>query len=141
MVYLTISGIQNGVNQTFTLSMIPTGLFRWSRNGLLQTDGLNYTILLNVVTCYGVAIPQADDSLLAMADGSLPLPYGTRSVNLNRLPSATIRVRAVNQNNDPMRGNGLGNFLSDVDAVGAIISQRLQLLKGEWWENISLGLP
>ena len=139
-VYLTISGAKNGINQTFTLNAIPTGLFRWNRNGSIQTPGQDYTILLNIVTCYGVAIPQASDSLLAIAEGSIPIP-SSRPTNLNRAPAATIRVRALNQNSDPMRGNGQGNFLSDVDAVGAIVSQRLQLLKGEWWENISLGLP
>jgi hypothetical protein len=52
-----------------------------------------------------------------------------------------IRTRAVDQSGDPMRGNGLMNFLSDVDAVAQIIAQRLQLLKGSWWLQLSDGLP
>jgi len=53
----------------------------------------------------------------------------------------TIMVRNLGSNWDPKRGNGLADFLPDIDAVAQIIKQRLQLLRGEWFENLNLGLP
>lgn len=54
---------------------------------------------------------------------------------------ATITVRALDQNWDPRRGNGLQNFLTDVNAVGQIIATRLKLLQGEWFQNTNDGTP
>jgi|SRR5579872_1598990 len=54
---------------------------------------------------------------------------------------ATIIVRALDKNGDPLRGNGLANFVSDSDAIAQIISTRLQLLQGEWFENTADGTP
>ena len=51
-----------------------------------------------------------------------------------------ISVRKLNAAGDPMRGNGLSNFLTDIDAVGQIISTTIKLLQGEWWENTT-GTP
>lgn len=42
---------------------------------------------------------------------------------------------------DPVMGQGQGNFLSDKDAVAQKIRTRLLLFEGEWWENLSEGLP
>lgn len=44
-------------------------------------------------------------------------------------------------NGDPLEGNGLNDFLSDIDAVGQIIGTRIKLFEGEWWENLQAGTP
>ena len=55
---------------------------------------------------------------------------------------ATITVRRLNsQTWEPFAGNGQSNFVSDATAVAQIIAQRLKFYKGEWWENLSEGLP
>lgn len=54
---------------------------------------------------------------------------------------ASITVRRLDANGDPLHGNGQACFLSDLDAVAQIISTRLKLLKGEWWENLDAGTP
>lgn len=54
---------------------------------------------------------------------------------------ATITVRQLDTNWDPIAGNGQSNFLTDIDAVAQIIAQRIKLLQGEWWENINAGTP
>lgn len=38
-------------------------------------------------------------------------------------------------------GRGKQNYISDIDAVGQAIKTRLLLLYGEWWEDLSDGLP
>lgn len=53
----------------------------------------------------------------------------------------TIIVRQLSPTWDPYYGNGLQNFLTDIDAVAQIIAQRLMLLQGQWFENLNLGLP
>ena len=58
--------------------------------------------------------------------------------------AATITVRANNAVNgawDPQRGQGLQNFLADLDAVAQIIRSTLLLLQGEWFANLSIGTP
>ena len=54
---------------------------------------------------------------------------------------ATITVRALDSNWDVLAGNGTANFISDLAAVTQILAQSLKLYQGEWWENLSLGLP
>lgn len=54
---------------------------------------------------------------------------------------ATITVRRLDANGDPLRGAGLSNFLTDIDAVAQIISTRLRFLMGEWYENLKDGTP
>lgn len=55
---------------------------------------------------------------------------------------ATITVRRLDPVTwEPQWGLGVSNFISDVDAIAQIIKQRLQLLQGEWWENLLDGLP
>lgn len=54
---------------------------------------------------------------------------------------ASITVRSLGPNYDPLWGQGVGNFLSDIDAVGQIIGTRLRLFEGEWWEDTTDGLP
>lgn len=53
----------------------------------------------------------------------------------------TITVRQNGANNDPLAGNGQGNFISDLAAVTQIIATRLKFLQGEWWEDLTLGFP
>ena len=54
---------------------------------------------------------------------------------------ATITVRRLDQNWDPMRGNGASNFISDIDAVAQTIASTIKLLQNEWFENRLLGTP
>lgn len=54
---------------------------------------------------------------------------------------ATITVRALGPNYDPLYGNAQSNFLTDIDAVAQIIGTTLRLFRGEWWENLSVGTP
>lgn len=54
---------------------------------------------------------------------------------------ATIIVRRLDSSWDVLRGNGLGNFLTDIDAVAQIIKQRLLLLQQEWFLNTQDGTP
>jgi hypothetical protein len=52
---------------------------------------------------------------------------------------ATITYRKLDENGDPLQGNGQANFVSDIDAVAQAISTRLKLLAGEWWESLNDG--
>ena len=54
---------------------------------------------------------------------------------------ATITVRALGPTGDPLQGNGLNCFISDLAAVTQIISTRLKMFEGEFWENMLDGLP
>lgn len=54
---------------------------------------------------------------------------------------ATISIRALDTNHDPIYGNGAAAFLTDVDAVAQIIQTRLLLFQGEWWADLTDGLP
>lgn len=55
--------------------------------------------------------------------------------------SATIMVQQLDANNDPIEGPNGPVFLTDIDAVAQIIMTTLRLLKGEWWENLTIGFP
>jgi hypothetical protein len=54
---------------------------------------------------------------------------------------ATITVRKLDENYDPIFGNGQNAYISDLDAVAQIINQRLLLFQAEWWEDRTLGIP
>lgn len=54
---------------------------------------------------------------------------------------ATISIRGLDANHDPIYGNGPDAFLTDLDAVAQIIQTRLLLFQGEWWANLTDGLP
>lgn len=54
---------------------------------------------------------------------------------------ASITVRALDYNGDPLQGNGQDNFISDLQAVTQIIATRLKLFEGEWFLNLLDGLP
>jgi hypothetical protein len=38
-------------------------------------------------------------------------------------------------------GNGQGNFLFDLQAVQQVCMTRLKMFEGEWWKDLSDGLP
>ena len=54
---------------------------------------------------------------------------------------ATIKVRRLDEMYDPEFGGGKNSYVSDLDAVAQIIKSRLLLFKGEWWEDLNIGLP
>ena len=54
---------------------------------------------------------------------------------------STIRVRRLDENWDPVYGNGQRDYLFDGDAIAQIIETRLRLWLAEWWEDRSEGLP
>lgn len=53
----------------------------------------------------------------------------------------TISVRQLDQNHDPIYGNGQADFLTDIYAVAQLIDTSLLLLQGEWFLALSQGLP
>lgn len=55
--------------------------------------------------------------------------------------AATISIRQLDLNHDPIYGNGPAAFLTDIDAVAQIIQTRLLLFEGEWWADLGDGLP
>lgn len=52
-----------------------------------------------------------------------------------------MKYRRLTDGGDYMFGRNNQDILSDVDAVMQIVSTRLKLLQGEWWENIQNGFP
>lgn len=53
----------------------------------------------------------------------------------------TIAMRNLGPNRDPLYGGGFNNFLYDLDAVAQLIQTRLLLFEGEWWQDLTDGLP
>jgi len=49
--------------------------------------------------------------------------------------------RRLDDNDDYVFGQSGDSFYTDVDAVGQAIYTRLKLLYGEWWEDVTDGLP
>lgn len=54
---------------------------------------------------------------------------------------ATITVRNLGPNGDPLYGQGQANFISDIAAVAQILKTRLLLFQGEWWADLTDGTP
>jgi hypothetical protein len=54
---------------------------------------------------------------------------------------STIRVRKLDENWDPVYGDGQNDYVFDLDAVIQIIQTRLKLWLAEWWEDLNEGLP
>lgn len=52
-----------------------------------------------------------------------------------------ISVRQLDSNHDPIWGNSQGNFLVDIAAVAQIIQTTLLLFQGEWWADLTDGVP
>ena len=55
--------------------------------------------------------------------------------------TATISVRKLDENHDPIYGNGQQDFYVDVYAVAQLIDTSLLLLMGEWWADLTQGFP
>lgn len=53
----------------------------------------------------------------------------------------TISVRKLDANHDPIYGNGMQDFYTDIYAVAQLIDTSLLLLQGEWWNDLAAGLP
>lgn len=53
----------------------------------------------------------------------------------------TISVRKLDENWEPLYGNGQNDFISDIDAVTQIIEQKLLFFQGEWVLDRSIGTP
>jgi len=55
--------------------------------------------------------------------------------------SSGTSVTFTSAGGDPLRGQGLSNFLSGINAVAQAIQTRLLLLQGEWFLNLQTGTP
>lgn len=53
----------------------------------------------------------------------------------------TISVRKLDAYHDAICGNGQADFLIDIFAVAQLIDTSLLLLQGEWWNDLTAGLP
>ncbi len=53
----------------------------------------------------------------------------------------TYRALSTDGLNEPQRGLGQGNYISDLDAVAQAIRTRLLLFQGEWWSDLADGTP
>ena len=49
--------------------------------------------------------------------------------------------RKLDKNGDRIFGGNKNDFYSDIDAVKQAVTTRLKLLKNEWWEDFTEGLP
>lgn len=65
MTEITVSGVQDGVNTTFTLSSAPTGILFLYLNGVLLTEGVGYTRASTTITFIAPTIPNAGDTIRA----------------------------------------------------------------------------
>lgn len=54
---------------------------------------------------------------------------------------ASITVRKLDANWEPLYGNGQNDFISDIDAVAQIIDQKLLFFQGEWVLDRIAGTP
>ena len=54
---------------------------------------------------------------------------------------SSIRVRKLDSTWDPSYGQGVDNYITDIEAVAQIVKSRLLLFYGEWWEDRQIGLP
>jgi hypothetical protein len=73
------------------------------------------------------------------ADWLLGLLQGLIETTATVVPSIIVRDQGPNW--DAQRGQGLSNFLTDINAVAQIINSRLRLFQGEWYQNTNLGTP
>lgn len=54
---------------------------------------------------------------------------------------ATISVRALDSQFEPIQGNGQGAFITDLEAIAQILRTTILLFTQEWWENLAIGTP
>lgn len=52
-----------------------------------------------------------------------------------------MKYRKLTPDGDYMFGHGMNDFYVDGQAVGQAVKTRLKLLYGEWWEDLTLGVP
>ncbi len=52
-----------------------------------------------------------------------------------------MKYRRLDENGDYSFGNNSLDYIEDNDAIIQAIKTKLYLFYGEWWEDISLGLP
>lgn len=57
------------------------------------------------------------------------------------MTAPTVIVRKLDETGDPLYGNGIDCFLTDLEATAQIIETSLLLFQGEWWNNLQAGLP
>src|SRR5665213_954427 len=55
--------------------------------------------------------------------------------------TVSLTYRALDNNYDPLWGQGQTNFVNDVNAVAQAVLTRLNLFEAEWWANTLDGLP
>lgn len=53
----------------------------------------------------------------------------------------SLRYRALDAQGDMRLGGGAKDFLTGAEAIRQAVETRLKLLRGEWWEFSSEGLP
>lgn len=52
-----------------------------------------------------------------------------------------MKTRKLDENHDYSFGNNLGDYISGIDAVVQNTDTKIRLYYGEWWEDISIGIP
>jgi len=143
--YIPINGTINGTNTVFSLVAVPGDYTQVVLGGLSLTPTDDYTLNGFVLNFVIPPLPNLDGSLpslFAISNNSTPFPSPTPGPFPNAgIGGSTIITRALDASGDPLRGNGLQNFVGNAYAVAQIIAQRLQLLKGSWWMQLSDGLP
>lgn len=55
--------------------------------------------------------------------------------------SPLVIVRRLDENHDPVYGSGAADFLTDLEATAQIIETSLLMFEGEWWNDLTAGLP
>jgi hypothetical protein len=60
----TPAGLINGLNTSFTVANTPTSGLRVYKNGVLLTNGADYTVSGSTLTFTNTAIPNPTDTLL-----------------------------------------------------------------------------
>jgi len=70
--------------------------------------------------------------------GGVPLIAGGGSGSSSSNPSVSYRNIV---NGEPQWGQGQGNYVSGIQAVALLIQTRLLLFQGEWFLNLTDGMP
>jgi hypothetical protein len=52
-----------------------------------------------------------------------------------------LKYRVIDAGGDYCFGKSMQDFVTDNDAIAQAVGTNLRLLKGEWWEDVSDGLP
>ena len=57
------------------------------------------------------------------------------------MATTSMKYRKLDENGDYTFGQGSQGFLTDTNACAQAIKTRLALYEGEWWEDLTTGLP